>query len=409
MVNPVSYFIKDLKKIPFGVKLIVFVIFLRTFGWGFVDPYYSIFVDSFSESYTVVGLFLSLMGIVSFLTVIPLMRLTDKVKDAKIMQDGEFLYFLTVVLYLGAGFLKSVPLLLAAFIFNGVAHPLVVVGAESYIRKHGGRAGSSKCFGYYTALNYFGWILGMLLAAYLVPYYTLNTMFLFVLPSILISFFILPKIKEKGIRSVFRGMKKYFHRKQDFIDIISDLKGLDHKMFFLLLLAFFDGVIVMFTFVFIPLLALSLNLGLREIALLMAVMYLPFIFSFFFTEATDRLKKMNIIATGLFIGGLSFIFLSFIVDQMWIVLLASMISLSLAIIRPAYNGMITHLTPRRMLGEVTGLNNLFVRLGHIVGPILTGVVADVYGIQVAFFIIAIAAFTLGGATLLLKSIKYLTN
>ena len=79
-----------------------------------------------------------------------------------------------------------------------------------------------------------------------------------------------------------------------------------------------------------------------------------------------------------------------------------MTSLALAIIRPAYNGVITHLTPRRMLGEITGLNNLLIRLGYIVGPIFSGLIADAYGIQVAFFVIAMLAFGLGIITLLIK-------
>ncbi|MBU0727595.1 MFS transporter [Patescibacteria group bacterium] len=409
MLNPISYITKDLKRIPLGVKLVVLVIFLRTLGWGFADPFYSIFIESFSESYTVVGAFIALMSVISLLTVVPLMRLTDKVKDARIMEDGEFLYLITIILYMLAGFFRSVPFLVAAFIFNGVAHPLVVVGAESYIRKHGGRGGDARSFGFYTALSYTGWILGMVIAAFLVPYYSLNTMFLFVLPSILISFFILPKIKERGIKSLVRGFRRYFHKRQDFVDIFNDCKNLDRKTYFFLILAFFDGMIMMFTFVFIPLLALSLNLAFGKIALIMAVMYLPFIFSFFFSEAADRIKKMSMIAVGLFISAIAFILLSFVIHQLWVVILAAMTSLSLAIIRPAYNGMITSLTPRSILGEVTSLNNLFVKLGHIIGPIFTGYIADLYGIKFTFIIIALIALFLGIATLTLKGVKLLTN
>ncbi|MBU0578213.1 MFS transporter [Patescibacteria group bacterium] len=402
MVNPISYIIKDVRRIPLGVKLVVFVIVLRTIGWGFVDPYYSIFIENFSQNYTVVGLFMAILNMVSLFMLIPLMRLTDRVKDARIMEDGEILYFAAMLLYVFAGMTQNVIFLIIALFVNGIAHPLLIVGAESYIRKHS-HGGSARSFGFYTALGHFGWIFGMFMAAFLIPYYTFNTMFLFVLPGILISFFILPKIRERGITSLIRGFKKYFHRTQDFKDILYDLKGIDKKMIFFLILALFDGMIMMFTYVFIPLFALVINLSLSKIALLMAVMYLPFIFSFFFSEVSDRLSKMNVIAVGLFIGAVSFVLLTFIVHQLWVVVLASMTSLSLAIIRPAYNGMITHLSPRRMLGEITGLNNLFVRIGYIIGPIFSGIIADLYSIQVAFFLVAIVAFGLGAITLLLKA------
>jgi MFS family permease len=392
---------EDVKRISFGVKLIVFLIFLRMLGWGFSDPFFSIFLKDFSNHYTIIGGFLSFMSVVSLLTVIPLMRLADKVKDATIMSDGEIFYFFTIMAYTAAASFKSIPLLLIAFILNGIAHPFVIVGAEAYIRKHDGHAGTASAFGFYNAFTYLGWILGMVIAAYLIPYYSFNTMFLFVLPSIVISFFVLPRIKERGFGSFLKGLKKYLHKRQDFQDIIDDFKNLDHRMFFFLLLAFFDGVITMFQYVFIPLFALSLDLDLKQVALLVSVMYFPCIFSFFFAEMADRLSKMTVIALGLFIGAISFMLLTFIVHQLLIVVLAVMISLSLAIIRPAYNGMITQLTSRHMLGEISGINNLFVRLGHIVGPVFSGVIADIYGIRTSFFLIAFMTVGLCVATMFL--------
>ena len=399
----------DIKQINTGVKLVVLVIFLRTFGWGFVDPFFSIFIDTFSKNYTAVGLMISLMGLISFLAVIPLLRLADRVKDTRIMEDGEIFYLFAIIFYIAAGFMKSLPLLMIALTLNGIGLPLVVVGAEAFIRKHNGKSGSASAFGFYTALNYFGWILGMVIAAFLVPYYNFNTMFLFILPSVIISFFILPRIHERGFRSFLMGLRRYFHRTQDFKDIVQDIKNLDRRMFFFLVLAFLDGLITIFSYVFIPLFALTLDLSLQKVALLMAVMYFPFIFSFFFSEMADRMKKMNVIAFGLFVGAISFILLTFIVHQMWIVILATMASLSLAIIRPAYNGMITQMTPVRMLGEISGLNNMFFRIGQIVGPVFSGLIADAYGIKFAFLLIAILALALGIITLLLRGYEYLAG
>jgi len=234
---------RDFKKIPFGIRLIVFVVFLRSFGWGFVDPYFSIFIETFGGNHTVLGLLVSSMGVVSLLTIIPLVRLVDKVKDSRIMEDGEVLYFFTILLYVLAGVFKSIPLLIFGFFLNGIAHPLVVVGAEAYIRKHSKVLGDSASFAYYTALDYTGWILGMVIAAFTIPFINLNLMFLFVLPSIVISFFLLPRIKEKGIRSFVHGLRIYFHKKNDLSRILSDFKGLNHRMIFFLMLSFFDGML----------------------------------------------------------------------------------------------------------------------------------------------------------------------
>jgi len=401
-------FKKDYLSITLGIKLVVFVIFLRSLGWGFVDPYWSIYLLQFSEHYTIVGLLTSLMSFGALLAVIPLMRLADKMKEGSIIEDGEFLYLVTIIGYIVAGMFRSLPLLVLTLFFNGIAQTFVVVGTEAYIRKHNGK-GKAGPFAYYIAMDYLGWVIGMLIAAFTVQYYTLNSMFFFVMPGILASLFILPRLRERGIRSILRGFKRYFHNGNDILSIFKDCKRLDHKMIFFLMLAFFDGLLRMFVFVFIPLFGLSINLDFRSLALLMAVMYFPFIFSWFFSEITDRMRKMNVIAVALFISALSFICLFFIVQKAWIMVLAAMISFSLAIIRPVYNGAITRLTPRRMLGEVTGLNNFIERLGRIIGPILTGVVADIYGIQIAFLLIAVIAFGLGAISLILRGYDFIVS
>ena len=74
----------------------------------------------------------------------------------------------------------------------------------------------------------------------------------------------------------------------------------------------------------------------------------------------------------------------------------------MAIIRPAYNGALTRLTPRSKLGEITSLYNFVDRIGRIVGPILTGLVADHYGLPITFLVIAVAALGLGLLSLALR-------
>ena len=398
---------KDTKSLPTGVKLIVFVLFLRTFSWGFVDPFFSIFVDDFSHTYAGVGGLISIMNLTSLLVMFPLMRLADKMKDAIIMRDAEIMYFFTILFYLLAAFTRNLSFLITAFVLNGVALPFIVVGAETYIRKYTSAETATKSFAFYTAISYLGWILGMVIGAYTVQYYGLRLMFLFVLPSVLAGFLVLRHVREDGIRSIIWGVRKYFHNGHDVRVILSDIRSLNPQTFFFLLLSFFDGILVMFSYIFIPLFALTIDLGLKQIAVLMAVMYIPFVFSFVISELTDRLERMHVIAMGLFIGSFAFIMLTFITQSVGVAFMATLTSASLAIIRPAYNGMITRLTPRRMLGEVTSLNNVALRFGYVVGPVLTGFIADRFSLPASFFSIAILALALAILALSLKGFEAL--
>jgi MFS family permease len=399
--NAWSHLTKDYKDIPFGVKLLVLVIFLRAFGWGFADPFFSLYLNQFTPDYALIGTLSSIVAVTALLAIIPLMRITDKIREKVLIQDGEVLYLLVVASYVLAGYFLNFPLLIFALALNGVAQTFVVVGTEAYIRKADG-GGKSGPFGFYVAMDYLGWILGMLIAAFAIAYYGLNSMFLFILPSIFLAFLILPRVHEEGLKSLISSIRSYFHSRQDFLDLFGDFKALNPKMAFFLALAFFDGVIRMFAYIFIPLFAVSLKLDLKAIALLSVVMYLPYIFSYFFSEISDAFNKMRIIAIGLFIGAFSFVLLHFVVSQWWVLFFAAMISLSMAIIRPAYNGALTRLTPRSKLGEITGIYNFVDRIGRIVGPILTGVIADHYGLQITFLVIAFSALALGLLSLSLR-------
>ena len=398
---------QDTRLIPTGVKLVVLVLFLRSLGWGFIDPFFSTFVQGFAPNYSGVGGLISIMNFMSLLALIPLVRLADKVKDTTIMRDGELLYFGAILFYVLAGFTHQIVFLIFAFLLNGLAYPFVVVGAETYIRKETKGRRESVSFSFYTAMHYLGWITGMLIAAYTVQFYGLNWMFLFVLPSVLMGLIILKRIKENGLRTIFLGFKRYLHRRQDFLDVWHDLKSMQKRTYFLLFLAFFDGILVMFAFIFVPLLAFSLGFSFKEVALLMAVGYIPFVFSFFISEASERFSRMSLIAFGLFLGALSFVFLALLNGHVWILILVMTNSLSLAIMRPSYNGILTHITPRRLLGEMTSLSNLAMRLGYVVGPIFIGYFADRFGLEYAFYVLAIFALILAASTLLFRSYEVL--
>ncbi len=344
MFSPFRTVFKDVADIPAGVKLISVLMALRTFGWGFADPFFSIFIQQFSGSYTAVGFFLSLMGFVALLTLVPLLRLADHVKDTQIFLDGQALYLLVAAGYTAAGFTHSVPVLVGTLMIHGIAQPMLLVGAEAYISKHS-NGGSATAFGLYIAMDCLGWVLGMLVAAFTVQWYGLNYMFLFVLPSVFASLFLVSHIHDGGLKSYLAGLFKYFRHRSDFEALAADMRNLSPRALFLLAVSFFDGVVQMFSYVFIPLLAVSLRLGLKEIALLMAVMYLPFLFSFFFSEVADRFSRSVMIACGLLLTSAAFFLLRLMTDPAALVVLAALLSLSMAIVRPSTSGALARLTP----------------------------------------------------------------
>jgi len=389
-----------------GVKLIVAVLFLRSLGWGFVDPFLAIFLNGFADSYSGVGISVAVINIAALITLIPLIRLADKVRDTTIMRDGEVMYLFAIVFFLLASLTGNFRLLLFALAFLGAASILVVVGAETYIRRHDpGLAASVRAFSFYTTLDCLGWILGMILAAFTFKYYGLKWMFLFVIPSVLVGLSVLKRVHERGLKSVFGALRRLFYSRENFSQLVTDFGGLTRNTLFLLLLAFFDGIVVIFSFVFIPLFSEKLGLSMPEIALLMALMYAPFVLSFPIAELFMKKRRSLMIAVGLAICSFSFALMLGVTSHLWLGVLVVLKSFGQAIMRPAYNGVLTHHTPRRMLGEITGLTSICIRLGFIVGPIFSGILADKFGLQFSFLAISLIAFVLFILTIILGHSK----
>jgi len=395
--------------LPVGIKLICLVLFARFVGWGFIDPYLSLFVMDFGVGYTGVGVFFSLMYLVAIITVVPLLRLADRVKDARLMEDGEIIYLVVVLLFVLAGLFKSIPLLLGAFLLAGPGNSLIIVGGESYIRRHDSHSKKSTLFSFYTAIGYAGWILGILLGAFTFPYYGMNGMFLALLPGVLLGIWILPHIRERGVSGLVGGLLRYFHRGSDLKDLVASLKDLNPRSAFFLLITFFDGLITVFGFVFIPLFAVSVDLSLKQVALLMGLMHVPLIFSVVFTRLSAIFHRMTVMSLGLSLAGLSFAILFFVQTPGWIIFLMMLKSIAVGFMRPAYNSLLSGITPHRMLGQISGLSYLALTLGFAVGPFFSGLVSDAYGIRFCFLILAVLAGVLSLLCLILGSLWNGTN
>jgi MFS family permease len=376
-----------------GIKLVIIMIFLRSLGFGFIDPYYSIYLSQFTANYTIVGILSGMLGLASLIALVPLTRLMDRVQDNQIMEDGEIFQTLSMVIYILAGVFKNIPILILALILHGVAQQFIIVGAESFIRRHS-PASSERNFAYYNALNYGGWILGMFISAFIINYLNLNILFLFLIPSSVAGIILLRRTRDRGLSSLISGILKYFHNTRDVQAMVSDIKTLNPRTPYFLLLAFSDGMIRMYIMIFVPLFGISIGLSLPKIAIMMAAIHIPFVFSHIINRFAGRFRQMNLISIGLLIGGISLVLLALIVHEVWIAVLLALNSLTLATIYPAYNGLLTRLTPIRQLGEVTGVVNFVFRLGQIAGPVIMGLIADLYGIKFSFYTLALFFFGL---------------
>src|SRR5690606_2723538 len=132
---------------------------------------------------------------------------------------------------------------------------------------------------------------------------------------------------------------------------------------------------------FIPLYGRYIGLSLSQIGIVVAVLMLPFAFSFAAAEIADRSERMRNVMIGLFISGLSIAALALVEHHtMWTLLAFGMMSMvGYAIILPSLNAMITLLSPKKIQGSATAMTDMMVFCSIIVGSPIIGRMIDVFG------------------------------
>ncbi len=138
-----------------------------------------------------------------------------------------------------------------------------------------------------------------------------------------------------------------------------------------------------------PLLSFSLNLKIWQIGILMAFLYLPYVFSYSFSVLADKLERFSIVIFGLILSIFPLIMLSIISQPLWIGILSTIISLSMAIIQPANLGIVTSLSSKKERSHLASLEIFFQRVGIIFGAIILGYIGEKFSLQAVFLIMAI--------------------
>jgi len=91
------------------------------------------------------------------------------------------------------------------------------------------------------------------------------------------------------------------------------------------------------------------------------MLYVPYIASFLFAEIADRYDRITITSIGLLLSAIPMFFLYFVTQNSLIAILTMLVAISLALINPAAEGMITAIVPVEKRGKITGVQALFQR------------------------------------------------
>jgi len=396
---------KDFFNIPVSIRIMSFSIFIFMLGrWLGADTFFSVYVKFIVHNVMLVSIIWALLAVSKMIFSIPIWDLDNRADVKYILFTWKMLYIACGFLYFFAGIFHSSILLIIAVIINWFATATSFTTYQAYIREHSNKHNRCSVFGLMFSSMNLAYVIWSVLAAILIVYVKLPYLFLFIVLSsiwaILTDRFFHLELKHKKIKHIFKK-ESFLHQFlweifsfKSYIVVWKDILWYGRKMYQALWIQFFLNVLNYIWFMFIPIVALKAKLSLSEIAIIFAVMRLPYIINFFTAEMADKYSKKTFI-------WIIFVFLSVLFaliaysDNFWNILILSFgISLGIAMASPVVEWLLSDYAHPGDDWSITGMSQFAWRFGDILGSLWFGILISIIWMK-SWFIWA------GGLTFLL--------
>jgi MFS family permease len=414
---------QKLVRFPIQVRFISFSLFLFMIGWGLgTDTYFSLYVQGIignPRGVTAIG---TVLALAKLALVIPIGNLNDHMNVKYLLLIGKILYVICAVLFFFAGLMMSWELLILATLLNGFASATTFTTYRSYYGKTAKKHNQSQIFGAYFSSFNGAQIFGALISAWLVAYLELPFMYFFVAIFALISL-----LQDQKIRSVLssrhnrtrhqmqeRMVKEYLLETEEtensdqhflgeegflkkFINecfslaprkrIGTLLKSYNVKMYVALGSMFLVNLLNYVGFLFIPIVAIANHLTLPQIAIVFAVMKLPYLINIFTGKLGDKYNKKLLISIILLFMSVFYILLGMQDDFVVILILTFTVALGIALLYPLTSALVSSYTNQKDKGVMTGAQDFVGKMGEITGSLGFGALSAIVGIKTGFIVI----------------------
>ncbi len=395
---------KDFFSVPISIRIISFSLFLFILGrglWG--DTFFSVYVQTIVHNIFLVSIIWAVLSLGKMFFSIPVGEVDDHANLKSVIFLSKWIYVITWLLYFVAGILKSPLILLIAVLLNGFATAAMLTSYQAFIRKHSRKNARGTIFGLYFSSMNLAYVVGALIAAVLIKYTTLPYLFLFISLFSIVSFFTdqkLPNLGKAKIRE-FLGKDTFIHKffREVFSfhaikNVIIKLKEYSHRMYYALGFEFLFNLLSYVGFIFIPIVSVQNNLSLSQVAIIFAVMRVPYLIDFFTGNIADNTSKRKFLFFVL-------LFISFFCMLLgyneWfrnIMIISFAISMGLSLMRPVISAYISDCTTPKDEWTISGVGEFVARLWEMVGIILFGVLSVIFGIQISFILVGIGVFVI---------------
>lgn len=140
----------------------------------------------------------------------------------------------------------------------------------------------------------------------------------------------------------------------------------------------------------LPILLLSLNYNSKNIGIIAAIYPAVWGIGQLFTgKMADIYSKKGMLFWGMFLQGLAILLIPFFTSFYQLAIIASILGFGTALVYPTFLSAIAVATHPRQRAESIGVFRLWRDLGYAIGAIISGIIADLFGVQYAILTIGV--------------------
>lgn len=369
------------------MALSVFIFVL--WRWLGADIFFGIYIEQIIDKIWIVWLLWAVLAGAKLSLSIPIGYINDKINPKYLLVLSKFMYILAWLAYFWAGILQSPALIIVAVVLNGLASPILFTTNMNIIRTQTDNDQATSAFALFHTAFQWGFFIGAVAIAGVIDMIPLHYVFLGIVVFSFISMIInitIPIPKERWLR---KTIDTYIFHQNVYKKVRQDLKSYNTTLYITLLLQFLYGIIDYIGFLFIPLLWLSNDLTLGQIALVFAIMRIPHLLSIYFAGMLDKYNKFIVVCISYISMGVVLWWLAFTYSFAGILILSLSIAIGLSLTRPIILWFIWQLVETRHQAEITGVQETFTRTGEIVGSIGFALIAQYTTIQRWFFVVGV--------------------
>ena len=410
IMNPKAFKLpSEMENIPNNVWLILMGLSLYTLSWGFANPILPIYFKQIVNDYSGVGILYSLMYVGGIFLSIPMGNLLDRVKKLKILSYGLFTYSFIGIGYILSSFLGPV-LLIITRLTHSVTVLSIWLPAQSEIKETCPKNQASNIFAINNLMITCSILIGTIILALFIYLRIINesNLYLTFILLIPIPIFLGTWFMKQANRStrqcecISQGINNVIYKDKLIMKEVHDVKQYGKTFYIILSLYFILNFASAIVLVFTPLLGIEFGMDLLGVVLLYLVIKIPAMFSFFTHKINKVFGEVNTVYGLMMILSFLFIIVNFIEYNNLLLLFTILFFISIceAIAKPIMNGIITELTPKNKMGEMTGIESSVAKTAFFLGPIIAGVVADAYNLHVLFGIMGVIFIIIIGLLLI---------